>query len=149
MLQTVTFLAERDQAEVPVLCRHIHFYTVFYDRFRFQAIGDQVFDADDLDVEFLGYLYQFRQACHRPVFIDDFDQCTGGIQPGQARQVYRSFRMPGTAKYATRTCTKRVDMSRTSQIGRFCFRIGQCEDCLRTVEHGNACRAAASQFSAG
>ena len=39
-----------------VLGREIYLYAVLYDRFGPEAISDQVLDANNLDIEFLGYL---------------------------------------------------------------------------------------------
>ena len=39
-----------------VLGREIYLYAVLYDRFGPEALSDQVLDANNLDIEFLGYL---------------------------------------------------------------------------------------------
>ena len=47
--------------------------------------------------------------------------------------------MSSTAKHATITSTKWMNMSWPSQIRRFCFRICQRTDCHCSVIHGNTC----------
>ena len=53
MFQSVTFLTEWNQMEMTVLCRHIYFDTFVDNRFCFQAVSDQILDADNLDINFL------------------------------------------------------------------------------------------------
>ena len=62
-----------------VLGREIYLYAVLYDRFGPEAISDQVLDANNLDIDFLGYLNSLRQTCHGSILVDDLDQGSGGI----------------------------------------------------------------------
>ena len=56
VLQSIGFLTERYESEVSVFGRHIHFYTLFYDGFLFEAVGYQIFDGNDLQSKTLGDL---------------------------------------------------------------------------------------------
>ena len=52
MFQSVAFLAERNDVEVPVGSRHIGFYASFYKRFLLESVGDEVANADDFQIVF-------------------------------------------------------------------------------------------------
>ena len=138
VLQTVALLAESDVAEMSVLGRHIHFRSLFYHRFLFQAIGNQVADGDDFDAELVGHLLQLRHAGHSSVFVQNLNQGCGRLQSRQACQIDSCLCVSGTAQNTLILGIKRVDVARTSEIGRFAVRVGQCLDGFGTVVSGNA-----------
>ena len=134
----VAFLTERNQTEMSELGWHIHLFTFVDNRFGFKTVCDKVFYADNFDIEFLGNLHQFGKTRHGAVFVNDFDQCSCRIQTGKASQVYGSFGMSGTAQYTTRTCPQGIDVSGSAKIGWFGVGVGQCQDGLCPIIHGNA-----------
>ena len=48
VLQVVALLAEGDEAEMTIFCRHVHFLALLDEAFVFQAIGNEVLDGDDV-----------------------------------------------------------------------------------------------------
>lgn len=67
MLESVTFLAERDQAEMAVGCGHVNLFALLYGAFRAQAVGDQITDGDEFQAPFVGLLAQEGQTGHGAV----------------------------------------------------------------------------------
>ena len=121
--------------------RHIHFYTLFYQRFLFQTVGNEVTDSDNLDAEFLGFLDELRHASHSSVFVHYFNQGATWLQTCQTSQIYGCFCMSGTLQYTFVLCIKRIDMSWASECRWGRGWVGQGTDSSGTVVDGYTCRA--------
>ena len=72
MLQTVRLLAERNQTEMTVVCRHIHFHSFFYNRLLLQTVGNQVTDGNQFQAKFICHSTQFGQTSHCTILIHYF-----------------------------------------------------------------------------
>ena len=142
MLQPVALLTEGDDAEGTVFGGQLGLDTLLHERLGAEAVGDQVTDGDDLDVETFSHLHQLWHAGHGAVLVEDFDQCTGGIESGQARHVDGGLGVSGATQHTARTGPQRVDVPRPTEVGRFRSRIGQCADGLCAVVDGDARSAA-------
>ena len=96
MLQSVGLLTERNQAEMSMLCRHIHLYTFFYDRFLLQTVSYHIADRNQFQIKFICHFTQFGQTCHRTVFVHDLHKRAGRIETRQTTHINRSFGMTST-----------------------------------------------------
>ena len=117
--------------------RHVHPHYFFNQRIALQAVFNQVFDGNDLEIKLLRYLFQLRQARHGTIFIQNFHQHTGGFKTCQAGQVHSSLSMPGPAQHATFFCAKRENMTGLAQFFGFCSGIYQCLDGFGAVVRRN------------
>ena len=79
MLQSVALLTEGYQSEMSIVGRHIHFFAYLDQRLLLQAVGNHIFDADNLQVPFLGKLHQFRHTGHGAILVHDLHQGTGRV----------------------------------------------------------------------
>lgn len=83
-----------------VACGHVHFYAFFHQLLVGHAVGDKVADAHKPHAPLVGVLAQFGQAHHGAVVGHYFHKGCGGGKPGEAGEVYRSFRVACTAQHA-------------------------------------------------
>ena len=126
VFQSVALLAEGNEPEVAVLCRHVGFVAHFDERFRLQPVGNHVFDGDDFHVPFLGHLLQFRHAGHGAVFVHDLHEGSGRIEAGHATEVHSGFGVAGATQNAVFLGVERVDMSGAPEGLRSGGWVGEC-----------------------
>ena len=79
VLEPVALLSEGDEVELSPLRGHQYLLATLYDALGAQAVGDEVLDGDDLQLEALGDLPELGQARHRPIVVDDLDEGCGGL----------------------------------------------------------------------
>ncbi len=65
------------------------------------AVGDQLFNANDLQVALLGNRYQSISRGPITRLVQDFAQGCGGVQSGHPDKVDRRFGVSGTPQHAT------------------------------------------------
>ena len=124
MLHAIGFLTEWDETEIAILRGHMDFHPTLHERLLLQAVGDEIFDGDDLHIPLFGYLYELRETSHCPIFVNDFYEGCYRLHAREASKVYGSLGMPGTAKHPTRARTKRIHMPGASQIRRLRLGVG-------------------------
>ena len=64
---------------------------------------------------------ELRDAGHGAVFVHDFADDGGGVQPGDAREIDAGFGLTGADEYAAVAGAQRKDVAGTSQILRRVF----------------------------
>ena len=142
VFQTITFLAERNEAEIAIFGGHAHFFAALDEAFLFKAIGDEVFDGDDFESLLSGKLFELWHTCHGAVFVEDFNQASHGLKSCQARQVNSGFGVSSACEYTTILRIEGIDVSRTSKPFGTCFGVSQSTHGGCAVVGGNACGAA-------
>jgi hypothetical protein len=70
------------------------------ERVRLQAMLDDLLDGAHLEAVRCAQLLQVGQSGHVPVVAHDLDAHRGGLQPGEAAEIERSFGMPGAHQHA-------------------------------------------------
>ena len=113
------------QFEVAVIGRHPHDLLAFHQLLPFTPEGDQVLDGGDLQPVLLAEGHQLGLARHRTVLVQDLANHPGGLQTGQAGEVYRGLGMAGTPQNAAVLCLKREHMPRLNEVLRRCPRVDE------------------------
>ena len=72
MFQTVVFLAERNQPEMAVGCRHVNLGAHLDRQIATQAIVDKVTDGHELQAPFVGLFAKLGKTGHCAVIAHDF-----------------------------------------------------------------------------
>ncbi len=145
MLHAVRLLTEGRDREVAPFGGQRHRLALLDERLLAEPVGDQRGDRDHLQPELLGDLHQLRHAGHRAVLVHDFDQCSGGLQPGQTGQIDGRFGVARATQYSFLTGAQRVDVARTPQIGRTRRGVGQRTDRGGSVVDRDSRRAVVAQ----
>ena len=138
MFQSVAFLAEGNQSEVAVAGGHVGLVAHFDERLAPQPIGNHVADGDDFHAPFLGHHHQFRQSGHGAVFVHDFHEGAGGVEPGHAAKVDGGLGVARASQNAVVLGIERIDVARTTEGLRRGGGVGQCADGGGAVVDGNA-----------
>ena len=138
MFQTVRLLAERNQTEMTVVCRHIHFHSFFYNRLLLQTVGNQVTDGNQFQAKFICHSTQFGQTSHCTILIHYFHKGSRRIKSSQTCHINSSLRMSGTAQHTFLLSIQWINVARTPESGRSRSRIGQRLDSSSAVCRRNA-----------
>src|SRR5207237_2250798 len=99
------------QIEIAVIGWHLYDLFSLDQLFPHPPMRDQTLDGADAQPMFLAKPHQFRQACHRPVVVQNFAEDTGGLEPGHSREIDRRFSMTGATQDATVLRSQRKDVS--------------------------------------
>ena len=75
VLQACGELAERDEAEVPVLGGEVHFLSALHQALAAESVGDEVGDGDELESPLVGTAAQLGQTGHGAVVAHDLHEC--------------------------------------------------------------------------
>ena len=142
VLQVVVLLAEGYEVEMAVCCGHIHFLAAFNQRFFLQTVGDEVLDSEDVESFAFGNLHKLWHACHRAVFVEDFDEAGSGEESAHPRKVNGSFGVSGPCQYAAVLGVEGVDVSGTSEPFGPCVGVCKGADGGGTVVGGDSGGAA-------
>ena len=74
VFQSVALLAEGNDMEVSVGCRHVGFYATLHERLLLEAIGDEVANADNLQIVLASHFLELWHTRHGAVLVEDFNQ---------------------------------------------------------------------------
>ena len=115
---TVDSVLESNGAKLSVHGGQIGFDRAAHQDFFGNAITNQIRDGDDLQTMHDGKVSQLRQTRHRSIFVHDFADHAGGIEPGNPRHVNGGFRLSGTNQHAALLGAQREDVSGSRQVLR-------------------------------
>jgi hypothetical protein len=76
---------------------------------------------------------EVRHTSHRPVVLHDLADDARGIEPGKAREIDGSFRLPGPLQHAAGARTEREDVSRLDKLVRPLAGVDRDLDRTRSV----------------
>ena len=138
MLQTVVFLAERNEAEISVKSGHAHFLTLFDKQIVLKPVRNKISDAYQFYSPFVGTSAQFRKTRHRAVITHDLHQSRHRLQSGKTGEIDSGFGVSGSLQNAPVLSVKGVDMTRTTECLGLRCRIGKSADCRATVFDGDS-----------
>ena len=80
------------------------------------SMGDQLFDADDLQIPLFGDRSEPVTSCPFARIVQDFAQRGGGVKPSHACQIDRRFGVAGATQHASLFGQQRKDVSRPNKI---------------------------------
>ena len=100
----------RDHAEISMPRGQHGFCDAAHMPFMLHAIANQVRDGQQFHSMQAAEFHQLRDARHGPVIVHDFADHAGMVQPSEARQVHRSFRLSRAHQHAAIARTQSVNM---------------------------------------
>ena len=133
VLKSVACLAERNQTEVSVFCRHIYLFAHLDERFLLESVLDHILDRDNLEIPFLCHLHQLWKACHGSIFVHDLHKGACRIESCHSAEVDGSLGMSASSQYAVVLCIEWIDVARATECLWGRCRISECLDGLSTV----------------
>ncbi len=102
----------RDHAEIAIFRGQHRFGNAPHVALVLHPVADQVRDRHQLQPVLLAEFRQLRDARHRAVVVHHFADHAGRIEPGDARKIDGSFRLPGAHQHAAVARAQRVDVAR-------------------------------------
>src|ERR1051325_4342849 len=136
-----------NRAKGPVDGREIRFDRATYEHFFRDSVANQISDTDDLQTVDAGELAQLRQPRHGAVFIHDFADDSGWIETGDARDIYRSFRLSRTNQHAALLRPQRKYMTGSREVLRLGARIDGGQDCRGAISRRYSRRHSPTGFN--
>ena len=145
VLEAVVLLAEGDKAEMAVLGGHVHLLAFLYEALVFKAVGNEVFDCDDVKPLALGKFLQLRHTRHGAVVVEYFNEAGGRREPGEAGEVNGCFGVSGAGQHSPILRVERIDVSGASEVLGLAGGVGKGADCGGAVVAAYARGAAFEQ----
>ena len=102
VFQLGDLVLEHVNREFAMLRRQLRRRYPLHERFGPNAVLDEIGHRDHEHVVFLGKPGQFRHARHRAVFVHDFADDAGRVQPRNPREIDRSLSLTSADQHAAR-----------------------------------------------
>lgn len=116
VFETGYFFTKWNQIKISICCRKLDTLALFDSAFSFEPIGDESLDRDDFESEFFSDNHEFRESCHRTIFIHDLDESSASLQSCKLHKIDGRFCMPSAYEDTLGTSTKWEDMPWTSKL---------------------------------
>src|SRR5438105_685508 len=113
------------------------------------AVANQVRHRQHFDAMFLAKFDELRHAGHGAVFVHDFADDPGRIEPGDARKVHGSFGLAGADEHAAVAGAQRENMAGARKILRLGLWVDGREDrdgAVRSADAGGDADARVNRF---
>ena len=141
-----------DDAEIAVARGKNGFCYAAHVTLVLHAVADQVRDREHFQVVLVAKFVELRDARHGPVFVHDFADDGGRIEPGDARKINACFGLTGSDKHPAVARPQRKDVAGPRQILRPRLRINGGKNSDRPVggaDAGGDAQASIDSFREG
>ena len=128
------------QVEIAVVGRHLDDLLTLDEPFTRATVGDEIFDAAQLQLVLAAKFQQLRQTRHRPIRVQDFAKHARRRKPREPRQIHARLRVPSAPQHAARFCAQRENVAGLHEIVWRRFGVGENTDRLRAIVGTDASR---------
>ena len=133
VVQAIDQRAVKMQVEIPVIGRHQNRFLALDQLLALPAVGDEVLDRAELQPVLALEFHQIRKPRHRAVFLENFANDAGRIEPRQPGQVHGGFGVSRSLKNPAGLCLQREHVPGLDEIGRPRAFLREHADRRRTV----------------